>query len=327
MQIEMNEKELEKYCDVIYDIISKDTIVNTNGSNKVICDYYKKSSFFYRNFHSKEGAMHLPIKLSDKESNKEKLLHQAESIHAIINNYDYLNILELGCGMGFNTNYLATKNPEKRFTGIDLEPTNLKFAQRKSKKVNRALFYQMDYDEMKEPSAKYDLIFAIETLCHSKNLIGLLDNLSNYLSDKGRIIIFDGYIKSGEASLTKEFEKHAYNLLSWGFALDGFQKIDTILEPNILNGLEIINVEDLSENVISYLLTFQRASIKTLKYPFFLKMLLRTRIIPLAFIKQISAGLLLPYFLKSGYLGYYKLEFQKSTLSNKGFASVGGQCE
>lgn len=307
----MTYPELERYCHAIYDIVGKDTVVNTRMSTEVIRDYYQKSSFLYRNFHSKEGAMHLPIKFSDKESHKEKLTYQATSIHTIINQFNYINILELGCGMGFNTNFLAARNPDKRFTGIDLEPTNIKFAQQKSKKASNVFFHQMDYDRLEESGKKYDLIFVIETLCHSKDLIRLLNKLSNRLNYNGRIIIFDGYV-TPEAPALQEFENHAYTLLSWGFALDGFQKLDDATGSNVLNGLEVVQVENLSENVLSNLTAFQKGATNALQYPRLLKILLKTRIIPLAFLKQISAGLFTPYFLKSGYLGYYKLELRKS---------------
>jgi 16S rRNA A1518/A1519 N6-dimethyltransferase RsmA/KsgA/DIM1 with predicted DNA glycosylase/AP lyase activity len=57
--------------------------------------------------------MHLPISFSDKTSHNKKLLYQADFINETINRYNYSNILELGCGMGFNTNYLAKKSKEK----------------------------------------------------------------------------------------------------------------------------------------------------------------------------------------------------------------------
>lgn len=306
----MNYNDLEKYVNTIYTIVGNNTIINQPISNKTISNYYSKSAFLYKTFHSKEGAMHFPIKLSEETTHKKKLLYQAETVQDIINTYDYSNILELGCGMGFNTNYLAPQNPNRTFTGIDLTPNNIEFANQKSKHLNNVSFYQIDFDKLEKPEKKYDLIFAIETLCHSKNLIALLNKLTDYITDNGKIIIFDGYIKQG-VTLNNEAEKKAYQLLSWGFALPTFQKLEEVLNRNNLDGLKIDTNTEFSENVLPNALAFQRGSLKTLQYHFLIKLLLKTHLISIAYIKQISAGLFGAYFLKTGYLGYYKLELSK----------------
>lgn len=309
----MNYNELKKYCKIIYGIAGKEFIYAENVSNETISDYYSKSAFYFEKFHSSEGAMHLPISFSDKTPHKIKLLYQADLINEVINKYDYCNVLELGCGMGFNTNYLAKKNPSKKFTGLDLTSNNIKKAKLKSKELNNTFYYQHDFDKASivDKDIQYDLIFAIETLCYSKNIIELINNLRNKLSENGRIIIFDGYVKCNAIAPTKEFEKRAYRLLSWGFALNKFQNLDDILRSEKLFSLNIEHTKDYTENILSNYLAFQKGAKKALSYPFLLKILLKTRIISVAVIKQISAGVLVPYFLDNGYLGYYRLELTK----------------
>jgi len=309
----MNYNELKNYCTIIYGIVGKELIDAGNVSNETISDYYSKSAFFYEKFHSSEGAMHLPISFSDKTTHNLKLLYQADLINEAIDKYDYCNVLELGCGMGFNTNYLAKKNPNKKFTGVDLTSINIKKAKLKSLELNNTFYYQHDFDKASivDKDKQYDLIFAIETLCHSKNIIELIYNLGNKLSDNGRIIIFDGYVKCNATALTKEFEKRAYKLLSWGFAIDKFQELDDILKSEKLYFINVEDAKEYTENVLSNYIAFQKGAKKALRYPFLLKILLKTRIISLALIKQLSAGVLGPYFLENGYLGYYKLELTK----------------
>jgi hypothetical protein len=106
-------------------------------------------------------------------------------------------------------------------------------------------------------------------------------------------------------------------LLSWGFTLDGFQKLDDIIDSE---KLDIVNCEDITEyteNVLSNYLAFKKGAKNVLRFPFLLKILLKTRIISLVFIKQLSAGMFGPYFMNKGCLGYYKLELTKKTLPNK----------
>ena len=313
----MNKDELMKYSSRIYNIVGEKLIIEETISNEVISDYYAKSAFYYKKFHSSEGAMHLPISFSDKTSHHKKLLYQADFINETINKYNYSNILELGCGMGFNTNYLAKKNAEKKFTGIDLTANNIKHAIKKSEEFKNTIFIQNDFDSIILEEKKYDLIFAVETLCHSKNLIDLIKKFIDKLTENGRIVIFDGYVKQGEIDLTDKFEKQAYKLLLWGFALEGFQKLDEIIDSEKLDTVNCEDITEYTENVLSNSLVFQKGAQKTLRFPFLLKILLKTRVISLAFIKQLSAGLFGAYFMKKGYLGYYKLELTKKKLPNK----------
>ena len=307
----MNYEDLKKYCSIIYGIVGEKSISNEKITNSVVSNYYLKSAFFYRNAHSPEGAMHLPIEFSNKDSHKSKLLYQADYIHKIINENKFTNVLELGCGMGFNTNHLAKKNPEVSFTGIDLTANNIKIAKEKNRELENAQFSQGDFDKLDLSDKKYDLIFAVETLCYSQNLANLISELGNNLNENGRIIIFDGYEKHDVDELSKEYEKKAYQILSWGFALSNFQNMGDILESEKLKSYSIIEPVEYTENILPNYKTFQRGAERALRYKFSLKILFKFRIISLALIKQLSAGLLGAYFFNNGFLGYFKLEFIK----------------
>lgn len=305
----MTPDEVKKYCETIYKIIGKNRLNKT--SSEVIVDYYTKSAFFYRKFHSKQGAMHFPVQFSAEVPHTKKLLFQADTVNEIINQNNYKNILELGCGMGFNTQYLAEINPDKHFTGIDLTPNNITIARNKCKALNNVQFKQGDFDNLEKTNTQYDLIFAVETLCHSKNLGQLLQNTLPLLSDKGKIILFDGYVKNSEQTLTNKYDKQAYQLLTWGFAMDNFQQLDEIKQLEKSGELNITSCIDYSENVLSNAKAFQKGAKKALQYPLILKTLLKLRLVPLALLKQISAGLFSHYFIQKNYLGYYKLELTK----------------
>lgn len=312
----MNNKELKKYCSKINYIVGKNTINTEDVSNDVVTDYYTKTDLLYRKFHSKEGAMHFPISFSDKDSHHNKLLYQAEYVNSILDKYDYSNVLEIGCGKGFNSIFLAKKNHNRKFTGIDLTPDNIKFASQKATKLNNAHFIKMDYNELEIPKEKYDLIFAIETLCHSKNLIKLITSFNELLTENGRIIIFDGFEKQKVTSSKEPLEMDAYNILTWGFALKKFHNLDEILNSESIP-FKFDDVTDYSENILSNVTVFQNGSKSVLRFPFLIKFLYNIKIIPLAFIKQISAGLFGTHFIKNSYLGYYKLNMSKKSSSKK----------
>ncbi len=307
----MKHEELEKYCKLIHHISGKEIVEKEEVSNNVVSDYYSKSAFFYKKFHSKEGAMHLPISFSNKDSHTSKLLYQADSIHNTIQEHGFSKVLELGCGMGFNSTYLAEKNPNVKFTGVDLTPNNIKEAQNNAKELSNITFRQMDFDNMADLEDQYDVIFAVETLCHSTDVAQVIANISRRLSSNGKIIIYDGYVRPDAVPLTDTFEKQAYQLLSWGFAMTEFQDLGALQSSSKLEHLKIEEVKDYSENVLPNYKAFQRGAIKAFKYPRILKLLLNMKLISMALIKQMSAGLFGPYLIQKGYLGYYKLVISK----------------
>ena len=309
----MNPEELENYCQLIYKLSGKESIEGEVISNSIVSDYYSKSAFFYKKFHSKEGAMHLPISFSDKDSHASKLLYQANSIHDIIHANGYTKVLELGCGMGFNSNYLARKNPAVNFTGVDLTLNNIKEANKNAKELNNVNFKQMDFDALTELEEQYDLVFAVETLCHSKDVAQVIAHINEKLTATGKIIIYDGYVRPNTIPLSNKWEERSYKLLSWGFAMKEFQDLGRLQSSQKIQHLNIEEIKDYSVNVLPNYQAFQRGAIKAFRYPRLLKLMLKTRLISMALIKQMSAGLFGPYLINKGYLGYYKIVLSKKT--------------
>ena len=305
--------ELENYCDLIFKIAGKENIDTEIIGKNTINSYYKGSGFFYRNFHSENGAMHLPVAEFPDQSHKEKLLFQANSIAKILEKNNYETVLELGCGMGFNANFLASNFKDKTFTAIDLTPQNIKFAKQKAANLSNISFNIGDFDELDLGKDKFDLIFAVETLCHSKDIAKLLNKLNKYLNVGGRIIIFDGYIKANARQLLNSAEKKAYQLLSWGFAMEKFQTFEEIESALPKASLTLQYSANYGKNVLSNLLAFQKGAKSVLRFSRLLKFLIKIGILPMALLKQISAGFFCAYFIQTDYLGYYQIELVHKT--------------
>jgi SAM-dependent methyltransferase len=304
----MTSAELARYCNIIR-AIAGPSLDAEKVSTEIVRRYYQKSSFFYRKFHSPEGAMHLPMALREGASHQEKLRYQADYVNSLIREHNYHTILELGCGQGFNSNYLALLNPDLNFTGLDITEHNLRLARRNARGSNNVVYRVENFDQLPIDGKRYDLIFGVETLCHSENISRLIASMADRLNAGGRIVIFDGYVKPDAAPLTNPAEAEAYQLLSWGFALTGFQPLTEVLKAADLYSLSIEKVDEYSENVLPNYIAFQRGAQRALQSPRLLRFLLKIRAIPMALIRQFSAGLFGPHFIRSGYLGYYLVEF------------------
>lgn len=305
--ISIKQSELQRYCNRIITIAGSKRVNNETISSDVVTKYYTQSAFYYRKFHSPQGAMHLSVSFSSTDSHHSKLLFQANAVNEIIRQHSYSSILELGCGMGFNTIHLAECNKDKHFTAIDLTANNILEAQKNSHHLTNVHFSQGNFDSL-EMKQQFDVIFAVETLCHSANFDTLLPLLAKLLRKGGRLVIFDGYVNTTSAAL-QSVEQTAYRLLLWGFALEQFQRLAQVQTQN--TDLTLESATDYTENILPNYLSFQRGSKKALRHWWLLAVVFRLRLIPLALIKQLSAGLFGPYFLKSGYLGYYKIVLTK----------------
>lgn len=308
----MNYNELEKYTKLINYVMGENNISAHIQNDTATDTFYKNTNYLYRKVHSPEGAMHFPVEFSKKDRHKKKLLYQADSIHDLIQKHNYTNILELGCGMGFNSHYLAKKNPELKFTAVDLTGSNINIARSRAKKIgaSNTSFVQHNFDTFEIEEGKYDLIFGIETLCYSQDIASLVQKMGKGLKANGRIIIFDGY-ERGDKPTLDETEAYAYRLACWGFVLEKYQNINEILESDKLSFLEIEENKDYSMNILPNYLALQKGGKNALRYALILKILLKLKIIPSDIIKQIAGGMFSAYFVSTGYLKYYKLVFTK----------------
>lgn len=95
------------------------------------------------------------------------------------------NILDMACGCGFGTALMATANPDKQFTGIDIDPAAVEYARTNYKLDN--LRYECS-DALQWSGDSYDSIVSLETIEHLPSPQKLAENLTKLLKQGGRII-------------------------------------------------------------------------------------------------------------------------------------------
>ncbi|OGZ43238.1 MAG: hypothetical protein A3J55_02490 [Candidatus Ryanbacteria bacterium RIFCSPHIGHO2_02_FULL_45_17b] len=115
-------------------------------------------------------------------------------------NFKEKNVLDAGCGDGFFTSLIATKNPQS-VTGVDYSERAISFAQLLAP---HAKFYVEQIDKLSFPDKSFDIIFLIEVLEHvpSAGRERIAKELSRILRDNGIIIV------SSPSLLMPVIEKH-----------------------------------------------------------------------------------------------------------------------
>ncbi|MFN9175644.1 MAG: SAM-dependent methyltransferase [Synechocystis sp.] len=104
------------------------------------------------------------------------------------------HILDFGCGWGCMPNYIMSKFPNVRFTGLNLSHQQCEYIRQKMQDHNSYLssgrfsLIEGDLNEVKF-AEKFDKILSIGVFCHVGNLTNAFQKLASLLKPDGKIFI------------------------------------------------------------------------------------------------------------------------------------------
>ena len=115
---------------------------------------------------------------------------QLEKLLDVINISKCQSILDVGCGTGALTEYIADHS-DGNITGIDFSSEAIEYAQKRTKKKqNRLSFQVMDMDEITFTSNSFDTILSVDTLYFVNDLYETIKALRDSLQEQGQMGIF-----------------------------------------------------------------------------------------------------------------------------------------
>ncbi len=169
------------------------------GANKqAIVDYYDYTMPFYEFFWYK-GAGSFAIHYGFWDKNTKNLNN------ALLNTNRFLaekarikstdTVLDAGCGIGGSAIWLS-RNLHTKVTGISISEKQINKAKelaRKEHVFGSADFYVMDYLKTTFDDCSFDVVWAIESACHSENKKEFLQEAYRLLKKGGRLILADGF--------------------------------------------------------------------------------------------------------------------------------------
>ncbi|MBD2525500.1 cyclopropane-fatty-acyl-phospholipid synthase family protein [Nostoc sp. FACHB-133] len=104
------------------------------------------------------------------------------------------NILDFGCGWGCVPNYILSKFPNVKFTGLNLSHEQCEYIRRKMQdpesylSSDRFTLYEGDLNNANFET-KFDKILSIGVFCHVGNLTAAFKKLASFLKDDGKVLI------------------------------------------------------------------------------------------------------------------------------------------
>lgn len=104
-------------------------------------------------------------------------------------------VLDAGCGLGGSALYLARQHG-CRVTGITLSARQVRTAQRLARRAGvtgRAEFLCRDFQQTGFPDAAFDVVWAIESVCHAPDKAVLSREFFRVLAPGGRLVVADGF--------------------------------------------------------------------------------------------------------------------------------------
>lgn len=250
--------------------------------------YYKKTKYLlYRLFGHRDGYMHIAI--SDDgihKTGKNYYTYHIDKLNEITKKYNCKSVLELGCGQGANLGYLAKRNSNVSFNGIDLYPS----LDKKYRKYDISIMAGDYHNLEKIKDNSVDLVYAIETLCYSTNKNQIFKEVNRVLKKDGLFIIYDGYLAKERDSLS-EIEFIGAKLVENGYYLDEFEYIGNISKYINDNGFVVVKEENMKKKVLNHLVSYQNRIKKYFKFGAILKIFFK--LIP----KEVLGNIVPVYFM------------------------------
>ncbi|MGF1673757.1 MAG: SAM-dependent methyltransferase, partial [Rivularia sp. (in: cyanobacteria)] len=121
-------------------------------------------------------------------------MHMIDRVIERLEIVDGDHILDLGCGWGCVANYMMSKFPNVRFTGLNLSHRQCEYIRHKMQNPqsylssDRFTLHEGDFNEVKFIE-KFDKILSIGVFEHIGNLTNALEKLASFLKSDGKVFI------------------------------------------------------------------------------------------------------------------------------------------
>ncbi|MGI8648757.1 MAG: SAM-dependent methyltransferase [Rubrobacter sp.] len=219
-------------------------------------DYNRYVESFYRNRYSNDEEKEAPASIHygfsevgdnpDGETamqNMNRILAEAVALTG-----DDI-VLDAGCGFGGSSVWISSEYGA-RVVGLNLVEDQLPHARRHAERRNVShltRFVSGDFTDTKLPPGSFDVVWAIESVCHTPDKAGFLRESSRLLRPGGRLVVADFFLR--ERSLGAKNRKTMNRFLS-GWAIPDLPRPGEFSDAAARAGLLKASARDITENIL-----------------------------------------------------------------------------
>jgi tocopherol O-methyltransferase len=216
------------------------TMPRSNDKQRII-EHYDIVSPYYRSLWGEH--LHHGYWIRGDESKEKAQLQLVEHLAQLANIKPGSDILDIGCGFGGSSVYLA-KHFNSSVTGITISPVQVEMAiQAAAGEQLDAKFLLMDAEAMNFQK-QFDVLWSVESICHYQNLPGFFASAAKLLKPGGSFAITDWFRKE---NLTGAETRKFIDPIEKGMFVE-LQTMDDYEQFFISNGLQITHREVLNKN-------------------------------------------------------------------------------
>ena len=131
-------------------------------------------------------------------------MHMIDDLIEKLEIQDGDHILDFGCGWGCVANYIMSKFPNVRFTGINLSHQQCEYIRQKMQDPEsylsggRFTLFEGDLNDA-EFETQFDKILSVGVFCHVGNLTQAFRKLASFLKDNGKVFISYHYRENSQS--------------------------------------------------------------------------------------------------------------------------------
>ena len=270
--------------------------------NVYVAKYYDQTLPYYRRFWHRDGesnALHYGFWEQETRNVGEALLNENKFLANLANIKVGEQILDAGCGVGGSSIWLA-KERHAKIIGITLSEKQVEEAKKLAKRlgVDKEVEFQLkDFLKTGFKDNFFDVVWAIESVCHAEIKSDFLREAYRILRPGGRLIVADGILKRDP----NPDEVKLYRDFLTGLALPNLEKFSNFESAMVHIGFKNVKALDKTVDIKkSARILYQRCLIA---YPFF-KLAHLLGLIPDVVMKNGPAGIAQYKIVKMGLAGY-----------------------
>lgn len=177
----------QRLKEVVEEMKSSTIALNTTEANQ---QHYEVPTEFFRYVmgkHMKYSCGYWKKGVTDFDQSEEDMLFLTCGRADLCDGQD---VLDLGCGWGSLTLYMAEKFPGSRITGVSNSRTQKEYIedQAKARGLTNVTIRTADMNDFEAPG-RYDRVVSIEMFEHMRNYKELLQRIAGWLKDDGKLFI------------------------------------------------------------------------------------------------------------------------------------------